>query len=86
MAALEGMNKWFRIKTMQEQCEEKRDEIDLICALLDEVGNGGKRWNGKPLEQVGQDAQHTLDRIKHLLDERTEQAGDALNRISRYGS
>ena len=68
---------------MQEQCEEKRDEIDLICSLLNGVEIAGNRWNGKPLQQIGADSQHTLDRIKTLLDERTEQAGDALNRISR---
>ena len=68
---------------MQEQCEEKRDEIDLICSLLNDVEIAGNRWNGKSLQQIGTDSQHTLDRIKNLLDERTEQAGDALNRISR---
>ena len=70
---------------MQEQCDEKRDEIDLICSLLKGVEVAGNRWNGKPLQQITSETQHTLDRIENLLNERNEQAGDALNRISRFG-
>ncbi|CAG5094899.1 Oidioi.mRNA.OKI2018_I69.XSR.g13940.t1.cds [Oikopleura dioica] len=74
----------YEMQTMMEECKDQRGEIELICSLLKGVEPAGKRWGGRPLEQVHSDALHTLDRIKSLLSERTEAADDALNRVKRF--
>ena len=38
---------------MQDEVEEKREEIELICSLLEAVEQGGNRWAGKPLPSLG---------------------------------
>lgn len=38
---------------MQDEVEEKREEIDLISSLLEGVEQGGNRWAGKPLPSLG---------------------------------
>lgn len=38
---------------MQDEVEEKREEIELISSLLEAVEQGGNRWAGKPLPSLG---------------------------------
>lgn len=72
------------INSMREECQEKEEDIDLIRALFDSISNVGKTWNNKSVNQIMNDLEHSLKRIKSLLQEKTEQAGDAINKINRF--